>query len=89
MLEQNALTTCGAFAATQRLHLRLSGGDIMSSINPPFRNLSLNPADMIGVNQAYDRACQTLQNIGQLEVDREIIAGGILQAAKAGGRDAQ
>jgi hypothetical protein len=33
-------------------------------------------------------ARQTLQNIGQLEVDREIIAGGILQAAESGERDA-
>ena len=43
---------------------------------------------MIAVNEAYDLACQTLQNIGQLEVDREIIARGILQAAKAGEREA-
>jgi hypothetical protein len=43
---------------------------------------------MIAVNEAYDLACQTLQNIGQLEVDREIIARGILQAAKTGERDA-
>ena len=60
----------------------------MSNINPPFRNLSLNPAVVIAVNEAYDLACQTIQNIGQLEVDREIIARGILQAAKAGERDA-
>ena len=25
----------------------------MSNINPPFRNLSLNPADMIAVNEAF------------------------------------
>ena len=60
----------------------------MSGIDPPFRYLSLNPADLIAVNEAYDLACQTLQNIGQLEVDREIIARGILQAAKTGERDA-
>jgi hypothetical protein len=35
----------------------------MPNINPPFRNLSLDPADMIAVNEAYDLACQTLQNI--------------------------
>jgi hypothetical protein len=29
-----------------------------------------------------------LQNIGQLEVDREIIAGRILEAAESGERDA-
>jgi hypothetical protein len=40
------------------------------------------------MNQAYDLACRTLQNIGQLEVDREIIARGILQAAGSGERDA-
>jgi hypothetical protein len=39
-------------------------------------------------DDCYDLACQTLQNIGQLEVDREIIAKGILRAAKTGERDA-
>ena len=60
----------------------------MSIVNPSFENLSLDPAEMIAVNEAYDLACQTLQNIGQLEVDREIIARGILRAAKTGERDA-
>ena len=60
----------------------------MSNVNPPFQNLSLDPAEMIAVNEAYDLACRTLQNIGQLEVDREIIARGILQAVKTGERDA-
>jgi hypothetical protein len=60
----------------------------MSNVNPPFQNLSLDPAAVIVVNEAYDLACQTLQNIGQLEVDREIIARGILRAAKTGERDA-
>ena len=40
------------------------------------------------MNQAYDLACRTLQNIDQLEVDREIIARGILQAAESGEREA-
>jgi hypothetical protein len=61
---------------------------MMSNVNPPFQNLSLDPAEMLAVNAAYDLACQTLQNIGQLEVDREIIAQGILRAAKTGERDA-
>jgi hypothetical protein len=60
----------------------------MPSVNPPFQSLSLDPAEMLAVNAAYDLACQTLQNIGQLEVDREIIARGVLQAAKTGERDA-
>jgi hypothetical protein len=60
----------------------------MSNINQPFQDLSLDPAEVIAVNEAYELACQTLQNIGQLEVDREIIARGILQAAKTGERDA-
>jgi hypothetical protein len=54
----------------------------MSNANPPFQDLSLDPAEMIAVNEAYDLACQTLQNIGQLEVDRENIARGILRAAR-------
>jgi hypothetical protein len=60
----------------------------MSNVNPPFQNLSLNPAEMIAVSEAYDLACRTLQNIGQLEVDREIIARGILRAIKTGERNA-
>jgi hypothetical protein len=48
----------------------------MSNANAPFKNLSLDPAEMVAVNEAYDLACQTLQNIGQLEVDREVIARG-------------
>jgi hypothetical protein len=53
----------------------------MPNLNPLFHNLSFNPEEVIAMNQAYDLACRTLQNIGQLEVDREIIARGVLQAA--------
>jgi len=60
----------------------------MPDINSPFQNLSLDPVEVIAVNEAYDLACQTLQNIRQLEMDRKIIARGVLQAAKTGERDA-
>jgi hypothetical protein len=60
----------------------------MSNLNPLFQDLSFDPEEVTAVNQAYDLACLTLQNIGQLEVDREIIARGILQAAESGERDA-
>jgi hypothetical protein len=60
----------------------------MSNPNPLIQNLSFDPEQLTAVNQAYDQACRTLQNIGQLEVDREIIARGILQAACSGERDA-
>jgi hypothetical protein len=60
----------------------------MSNVKPHFENLSLDPAEIIVVNAAYDLACQTLQNIGQLEVDREIIARGILRAVRTGERNA-
>ncbi len=60
----------------------------MPNANPPFQNLSLDPAEMVVVNEAYDLACQTLQNIGQLEVDREVVARGILRAANTGERNA-
>ena len=60
----------------------------MSNLNPLFHNLAFSPEGVIAMNQAYDLACRTLQNIGQLEVDREIIARGILQAAGSGERDA-
>ena len=61
----------------------------MSNVNPSFHNLSLDPAEMIVVSEAYELACRTLQNIGQLEVDREIIARGILRAVKTGERECQ
>ena len=60
----------------------------MSNVNPTSQNLSLDPAEMIAVKEAYDLACRTLQNIGQLEVDREIIARRILRAVKPGERNA-
>lgn len=60
----------------------------MSNPDPLIQNLSFDPEQVTAVNQAYDQACRTLQNIGQLEVDREIIARGILQAAGSGERDA-
>jgi len=54
----------------------------MSNLNPLFQDLSFDPEEVIAMNHAYDLACRTLQNIGQLEVDREIIARGILQACR-------
>jgi hypothetical protein len=60
----------------------------MSDKNSPFQNLSVDPVEMIVISEAYDLACRTLQNIGQLEVDREIIAKRILRAAKTGERNA-
>jgi hypothetical protein len=78
----------GFLAAGKSLPLLCSRGDIMSSFNPLFQNQSFDPLQMTAVSEAYDLACQTLQNIGQLEVDREIIAKGILRAAKTGERDA-
>jgi hypothetical protein len=57
------------------MRLRQTG----SSPNPSLSALA-------GVGRPSRR--QTLQNIGQLEVDREIIAKGILQAAESGERDA-
>ena len=52
-------------------------------------DLSLDPVEMTAANEAYDLACRTLQNIGQLEVDREIIARGILRAVNTGERNAK
>ena len=60
----------------------------MSIPDPRLRDCSFDPEEVIAVNQAYDLACQTLQNIGQPEVDREIIARRILQAAESGERNA-
>jgi hypothetical protein len=60
----------------------------MSDPNALFQDLSFDPEEATAVNQAYDLACRTLQNIGQLEVDREIIARGVLLAAESGERDA-
>ena len=61
----------------------------MSNPNQFFRDLSFDPEAVTAVNKAYNLACQTLQNIGQPEVGREIIAAKILQAAESGERDAR
>ena len=87
MSAQNSLLIAGLFYRGREPAV-IFRGDIMSNANPPFQNLSLDPAEMIAVNEAYELACRTLQNIGQLEVDREIIARGILRAVKAGERNA-
>jgi hypothetical protein len=76
------------FNPAESLRLQFFEENIMSNVNPSFQNLSLDPAEMTAVNEAYDLACRTLQNIGQLEVDREIIARGVLRAVKTGERDA-
>jgi hypothetical protein len=36
----------------------------MSNLNPLFQDLSFDPEEVIAMNQAYDLACRTLQNIG-------------------------
>ncbi|SRR5258708_2723932 len=84
-----ALIICGAFRWNPVLAPASFTRGHHAQHKSAFPKLSLNPADMIAVNEAYDLACQTLQNIGQLEVDREIIARGILPGRrKAGERDA-
>jgi len=70
-----ALLIAGRFFNRSRsVCTRRFRGDIMSNPNKPFHNLSFDPAEMVAVIEASDLACQTLQNIGQLEVDREVIA---------------
>lgn len=36
----------------------------MSNPDPLFQNLSFDPEQVTAVNQAYEVACRTLQNIG-------------------------
>jgi hypothetical protein len=88
MSEHNCSDHRGAFSLQLGACACTFRGDIMPDINPPLRGLTLDPAEVIAVNEAYDMACRTLQNIGQLEVDREIIARRILQAAETGERNA-
>src|SRR3954470_16492281 len=88
MSAQNLLCSSRGFLPRPRARTRRFRGDIMSNANPPFRDLSLDPAEMVAVNEAYDLACRTLQNIGRLEVDREISARGIWRAVSTGERNA-
>jgi len=59
----------------------------MSDTVQLFSQASFDPEAVVAMSSAYDLACETLQHIGQLEVDREIIARGILRAAEGGERD--
>jgi len=61
----------------------------MSDPNQFFQDLSFDPEEITAVNKAYELARQTLHYIGQPEVDREIIAARICQAAESGERDAR
>jgi hypothetical protein len=90
MSRKIALLIAGLFSFTsaESLQLQFHEENTMSNVNPHFQNLSLDPAEMIAASEAYDLACRTLQNIGQLEVDREIIARGILGAVKTGEQNA-
>jgi hypothetical protein len=67
---------------------RLGGETAMSNITELSSNEYFDPDAVVAIADAYELACQTLQNIGELEVDREIIARGILLAAETGERDA-
>ena len=60
----------------------------MTNITAIFANESFDPDTVVAMGDAYDLACRTLQNIGELEVDREVIASRILQAARGGEQDA-
>ena len=98
MSEQSCPAHRGTFSDDHSIRLTFPGNrefalapvtrSITSGLNPLFQNLSFDPEEVAVVNHAYDLACQTLQNIGQLEVDREIIARRILQAAESGERNA-
>jgi hypothetical protein len=88
MSVQNCPAHRGAFFHLRACTWALHEEDVMSNANPPFQNFSFDPLAITAANEAYDLACKTLQNIGQLEVDREIIARGILRAAMTGERDA-
>jgi hypothetical protein len=61
---------------------------LLSKVVQLFSHASFDPEAVVAMGKAYDLACETLQHIGQLEVDREIIARGILRAAENGERDA-
>ena len=60
----------------------------MSDIIEIVSNKYFDPDAVAAIGAAYDLACRTLQNIGELEADREIIARKILHAAETGERDA-
>lgn len=60
----------------------------MSNITQLFSNEIFDADAVVAMGNAYDLACQTLQNIGELEVDRGIIVRRIRQAAESRERDA-
>jgi hypothetical protein len=55
---------------------------------PPFsRDCSFDPQAIQVMGSAYERACRSLQDIGQPDLVKEIIARRIIEVAQAGERD--
>jgi hypothetical protein len=48
---------------------------------------AFEPEAIAAMSEAFEAACRELQNAGQPEVAREVIAGRIIAAARLGERD--
>ena len=52
-----------------------------------FRNATVEPAVVLVMGDAFQRACRSLHDTGQPEIVQEVLAQRIIQLAQEGGRD--
>jgi hypothetical protein len=57
------------------------------TISPLFKDCAFNPQTIQAMGLAYDKACQSLHDLGQPDIVKEIIARRIIEVAQTGERD--
>jgi hypothetical protein len=62
---------------------------VSENVVPLFKDRAFEPQATAIMAAAYDRACETLHDVGQAALVREIIAKRIVEVAQTGERDPQ
>jgi hypothetical protein len=60
---------------------------VTETVVPFFKDRAFEPQATAIMGAAYDKACETLHNVGQADLVKEIIAKRIVQVAQTGERD--
>ncbi len=59
----------------------------MTAILPFFQGTAFEPEVCQGLGEAFERACQSLHDVGQPDIVKEVIAKRIIELARCGERD--
>lgn len=69
--------------------MRTGTGEFMATIHSFLPNTSFEPEVLAIMGEAFDRACQSIDELGHKGLLAEIIAGRIIRLARAGERDVE